>query len=83
MIALSVIQMMAVSKMQDISDSILQTFLPPQFKTMSARYKVMCGCECCIYAKSIHASLLSWYDWYLKKLKDQIQNDQNRRSGEK
>ena len=33
---------------------------------MSARYKVVCGCECCIYANSIHSSLLSWHDRYLK-----------------
>ena len=50
---------------------------------MSARYKVMCGCEYCIYAKSIHSSLLSWCDNYLKKLKDKSQNYQSRRSGEK
>ena len=50
---------------------------------MSARYKVVCGCECCIYAKSIHSSLLSWCDRYLKKIKDKIQNSQSRRSGEK
>ena len=50
---------------------------------MSARYKFMCGCECCIYDKSIHSSLLSWRDRYLKKLKDKIQNAQIRRSGEK
>ena len=43
----------------------------------------MCGCECFIYAKSIHSSLLSWGDRYLKKIKDKIQRDQNRRSGEK
>ena len=43
----------------------------------------MCGCECCIYAKSIYSSLLSWRDRYLTKLKDKIQNDQSRRSGEK
>ena len=43
----------------------------------------MCGFECCISSKSIHASLLSWRDWYLKRLKDKIQNDQNRRSGER
>ena len=43
----------------------------------------MCGCECCISAKSIHSSLISWRDRYLKKLKDTIQNAQNRRSGEK
>ena len=37
-----------------ISDSILCSLLPPQLKQMSTRYKVMCGCECCISAKSIH-----------------------------
>ena len=38
-----------------ISDSTLRSLLPPQLKKMSARYKVMCGCECCIYDKSIHS----------------------------
>ena len=66
-----------------ISDSTLRLLLPPQLKQMSARYKIMCGCECCIYDKNIHSSLLSWRDRYLKELKDQIQNAQNRRSGEK
>ena len=37
-----------------ISDSTLLSLLPPQLKQMSARYKIMCGCECCISAKSIH-----------------------------
>ena len=50
---------------------------------MSALYKVMCGCECCIYAKSVHSPLLSWSDKYLEKLKNQSQNAQNRRYGEK
>ena len=49
-----------------ISDSTLRSLLLPQLKKTSARYKVMCGCECCIYAKSIHSSLLSWRDRYLK-----------------
>ena len=53
-----------------ISDSILRSLLPPQLKQMSALYKILCGCECCISAKSIHSSLLSWCDSYLKKLKD-------------
>ena len=66
-----------------ISDSTLRSLLPPQLKQMSARYKVMCGCECCIYDKSIHSLLLSWRDRYLKKLKDKSQNAQSRRSGEK
>ena len=43
----------------------------------------MCGCECCIFAKIIKSSLLSLRDLYFKKLKDLIQNDQNRRSGGK
>ena len=66
-----------------ISDSALRSVLPPQLKQMSAQYKIMCGCECCISAKSIHSSLLSWCDRYLKKLKDQSQNSQSRNSGEK
>ena len=41
--------------------------LPPQLKQKSAQYKLMCGCECFIYAKSIHALLISWRDRYLKK----------------
>ena len=66
-----------------IRNSTLRSLLPPQLKQMSARYKIMCGCECCISAKIIHSSLLSWCDRYLKKLKYQIQNAQSRRSGEK
>ena len=54
-----------------ISDSTFCSLLPPQLKQMSARYKIVCGYECCISAKSIHSSLLSWRDRYLKKLKDQ------------
>ena len=53
-----------------ISDSTLHLLLPPQLKQMFARYKIMCGCECCIPTKNIHSSLLSWSDRYLKKLKD-------------
>ena len=41
-----------------ISDSILRMLFPPQLKK-SARYKVICGCECFISDKSIHSSLLS------------------------
>ena len=49
-----------------ISDSTLYSMLPPQLKKMSVRYKVMCGCECCISDKSIHSSLLYWRHRYLK-----------------
>ena len=66
-----------------ISDYTLRSLLPPQLKKMSALYKVMCGCECCISAKSIHSSLLSWSDRYLKKHNDRSQNSQSRRSDEK
>ena len=66
-----------------ISDSTLRSLLPPQLKQMSARYKVMCSCECCISAKGIHSQLLSWSDRYLEKLKDKSQNSQSRRYGEK
>ena len=66
-----------------ISDSTLRSLFPPQLKQMYARYRIMCGCECCIFAKSINSLLLSWRDRYLKKLKDKIQNAQSRRSGEK
>ena len=38
-----------------ISDSTLRSRLQPQLKQMSARYKIICGCECCISAKSIHS----------------------------
>ena len=48
-----------------ISDSTLRSLLPPQLKQIFARYKVMWGCECYIYAKIIHSSLLSWRDRYL------------------
>ena len=49
-----------------ISDSTFRSLLPPQIKQISARYKVICGCECCISDKSIHSLLLSWRDRYLK-----------------
>ena len=65
-----------------ISDYMLCSILPPQLRKMSARYKVVCGCECYIYTKNIHSSLLSWCYRYLKNLKYLSQNAQNRRSGE-
>ena len=49
-----------------ISDSTLRSLVPPQLKQMSSQYKVVCVCKCCISAKSIHLSLLSWHDRYLK-----------------
>ena len=57
-----------------ISDYTFRSLLPPQLKQISARYKFMCGCECFISAKSIHSSLISWRDSYLKnsKIKSKI-----------
>ena len=66
-----------------ISDSTLYSLFPPQLKQISARYKVVCGCECCISVKSIHSLFLSWCDRYLEKLKYRSQNDQSISCGEK
>ena len=65
-----------------ISDSTLRNILPPQLNNMADQYKVLCGCECCTYVKSIHLSLLIWRDFHSKHLKDRSNNAQNRRSGE-
>ena len=35
-----------------IGDSSLRNTLPPQLKNMSSHHKVICGCECCMSAKS-------------------------------
>ena len=44
-----------------ISDYTLRSLLPPKLKQMSARYKIMCGCECCISAPvSIYQPSKSW-----------------------
>ena len=42
----------------------------------------MCGCGCCIYAKSINYLLLLRRYTYLNKLKYKSKNTHNRRSGE-
>ena len=65
-----------------VIDSTLVNILPPQLKNMTSLYKVMCGCGCCISSKRTHSSFLPWYEYFLKKLKDQICNVQNRSSGE-
>ena len=68
-------QNMVDSKKQDmkmiISLSMILHYVHyfhPNIK-ISSRYKVMCGCECCIYVKITHSSLLSWRDCYLEKLR--------------
>ena len=42
-----------------ISDSMLCNILPPQLKKMYDRYKLICGCECCISAESMYSFFLS------------------------
>ena len=53
-----------------ISDYMIHIIFPPQLKKMSAQYKVMYSCECCISVKSMHSYLLSWWDHYLKNSKN-------------
>ena len=65
-----------------ISDYNIHNILPPQLNNISARYKKICCCECCIFTKNMHLSLLLWWNFYLKKLKYQMHNAQNRRSVE-
>ena len=62
--------------------SALRNIMPSQNKNISAQYKVMCDCECCIYAKSMQYYLLSRRGFYLKKLKDISQKSQNIKYGE-
>ena len=54
--------------------------MTPQLKKVSAWWKVICGCECCISNRSMNSYLLLWRDNYLKKLKDQSHSTKNRRS---
>ena len=41
-----------------IVDSNVHNILPPQLNIMASQYKVVCGCKCCLSAKSMHSSLL-------------------------
>ena len=61
---------------------MLRYILPPKLKNMTSQYKVICGCDCCIYIKIIHSSLLSWRERFIKTLKYKICNAKNVRSGE-
>ena len=51
------------------SDYMLRKIISPRINKISATYKVMCGYECWIFAKSMHSYLLSWNNCYLKNLK--------------
>ena len=57
-----------------ISYSTLRNILPPQLKMMNSQYKVMCGCECFISAKSMHCYLLKCSDCRLKHIKYRSHN---------
>ena len=65
-----------------ISDSTLLNILPLQLKKMTSQYKVMCVCECFIYSKIMHSSLLTWRNRPVKHLKYRSHNVKNRRYGE-
>ena len=51
-----------------ISDYYIRNILKTKLKIIPKCYKVMCRCECCIYAKSTHSYLLIWNDHNLKIL---------------
>ena len=51
-----------------INDTALRALLPPQIRTMSPRYKVMCGCEVCIIMDQQHRSANSYRLKLLRKL---------------
>ena len=65
-----------------ISDSTLCNILSPQLKKINSQYNIMCSCECCISAKIVHQSWLTFRDIHIKDLKDISCNAQNRRSDE-
>ena len=60
----------------------LRNILPPQVKNMTYKYKFRCGCECCIAAKSLNSSLLTWRDRHMKHFREKSHNTKNRKSGE-
>ena len=66
----------------NIGESVIIYILPHKLRNISSNHKVMCGCDCCISAKGIHPPLLTWINYYLKKLKYRSHNDQKRRYGE-
>ena len=59
------------------SDYAKSNILQSQLKNMPECYKVMCGCDCCIYVIIIHFSLLTWCDCHLKTLGSKRSNAQN------
>ena len=56
---------------RDTEDNIIISYLtlcnilPPQLNNITAQYKIICGCECFISAKSMHLSLLTWRDVHI------------------
>jgi hypothetical protein len=66
-----------------ISDTALRALLPPQVRTMTERYKQMCGCEICIVVRSMQSSLNIYRLDLLKRLRNDAStfrpNTRNRR----
>ena len=48
--------------------------MPPQVRKFSNKHKIMCGCEVCITANSMHTSLLAWHTRVATKLQKQAEN---------
>ena len=49
-----------------ITESTIRNILSPQLRKISAQNKILCCCECCIFAQSMCSYLLSWRDYYKK-----------------
>ena len=64
-----------------INDYVILNFLPPQLKKVLEYHRVVCGCYFCISSKSVHSSLLKFSGCFMNRIKDQIHNNHNRRSG--
>ena len=47
-----------------ISGLTLHNILLTQLKNLTLQYKFMCVCECCISAKIMKLSLLSWHECF-------------------
>ena len=55
----------------------LRYLMPPQVKKITNSHKVMCGCEVCISAASLHESLKAWRLQHLKWLHVMMEGTSN------
>ena len=54
----------------------------PQLYKMSAHFKVICGCGCCIFSRCIYSPLFISYNKHMKTLEEIFQKFQSTSSGE-